>query len=58
MISAVLFVVVASFFLVVLYKLMRFTWFFEILVVLFCIGGVEVRVGSLACYLSIINENL
>ncbi|KAJ8555760.1 hypothetical protein K7X08_013256 [Anisodus acutangulus] len=40
-ISAFLFVVVASCALIVLYKLMRFTWFFEILVVLFCIGGVE-----------------
>lgn len=39
--SAVLFVVVASCFLVILYKLMSF-WFVELLVVLFCIGGVEV----------------
>lgn len=39
--SAVLFVVVASCFLIMLYKLMSF-WFIEILVVLFCIGGVEV----------------
>lgn len=39
--SAVLFVVVASCFLILLYKLMSF-WFIEILVVLFCIGGVEV----------------
>lgn len=40
--SAVLFVVVASCFLVMLYKLMSY-WFVEILVVLFCIGGVEVQ---------------
>lgn len=39
--SAILFVVVASCFLVMLYKLMSF-WFIEVLVVLFCIGGVEV----------------
>ncbi|OVA14014.1 Protease-associated domain [Macleaya cordata] len=38
--SAVLFVVIASGFLVMLYKLMSF-WFVELLVVLFCIGGVE-----------------
>lgn len=42
-ISAVLFVVVASCFLILLYKLMSF-WFIELLVVLFCIGGVEVQV--------------
>lgn len=40
-IAAVLFVVIASCFLVMLYKLMSF-WFVEVLVVLFCIGGVEV----------------
>ncbi|AAF78405.1 ESTs gb/AA586244 and gb/T21200 come from this gene [Arabidopsis thaliana] len=39
-ISAILFVVVASCFLIMLYKLMSF-WFIEVLVVLFCIGGVE-----------------
>ncbi|KAM3698768.1 hypothetical protein ACB094_06G215000 [Castanea mollissima] len=38
--AAILFVVIASCFLVMLYKLMS-TWFIEILVVLFCIGGVE-----------------
>ncbi|MBA0732715.1 hypothetical protein Gogos_016787 [Gossypium gossypioides] len=38
--SAILFVVIASCFLVMLYKLMSF-WFVEVLVVLFCIGGVE-----------------
>lgn len=44
--SAVLFVVIASCFLVVLYKLMS-SWFLELLVVLFCIGGVEVRIVPL-----------
>ncbi|CAN1300665.1 Signal peptide peptidase-like 2 [Linum perenne] len=39
--SAVLFVVVASCFLVLLYKFMSY-WFVELLVVLFCIGGIEV----------------
>ncbi|KAK4786526.1 hypothetical protein SAY86_010359 [Trapa natans] len=39
-ISAVLFVIVASCFLIMLYKLMSY-WFIEILVVLFCIGGIE-----------------
>lgn len=39
--SAILFVVIASCFLIMLYKLMSL-WFIEILVVLFCIGGVEV----------------
>ncbi|KAJ7010642.1 signal peptide peptidase-like 2 isoform X1 [Populus alba x Populus x berolinensis] len=38
--SAVLFVVFASCFLVLLYELMSY-WFIELLVVLFCIGGVE-----------------
>ncbi|XP_030928987.1 signal peptide peptidase-like 4 [Quercus lobata] len=38
--AAILFVVIASCFLVMLYKLMS-TWFIEVLVVLFCIGGVE-----------------
>lgn len=45
--SAILFVVVASFFLILLYKLMSY-WFVELLVVLFCIGGVEVCI-SLLC---------
>lgn len=40
--SAFLFVVIASCFLILLYKLMSF-WFVELLVVLFCIGGVEVQ---------------
>ncbi|MBA0685908.1 hypothetical protein Goari_013546, partial [Gossypium aridum] len=38
--SAIFFVLAASCFLVMLYKLMSF-WFVEVLVVLFCIGGVE-----------------
>lgn len=40
--SAVLFIVVASCFLILIYKLMSY-WFIELLVVLFCIGGVEVH---------------
>lgn len=40
--SAILFIVIASCFLILIYKLMSF-WFIELLVVLFCIGGVEVR---------------
>ncbi|CAB4270005.1 unnamed protein product [Prunus armeniaca] len=40
--AAILFVVIASCFLVMFYKLMSF-WFVEILVVLFCIGGIEVN---------------
>lgn len=43
--SAILFVVIASCFLVMLYKLMSF-WFIEVLVVLFCIGGVEVGLSK------------
>lgn len=39
--AAILFVVIASCFLIMLYKLMS-KWFIEILVVLFCIGGIEV----------------
>ena len=50
-ISAILFVVIASCFLVMLYKLMSF-WFVEVLVVLFSIGGVEVRLSSYICMLS------
>ena len=49
--AAILFVVIASCFLVMLYKLMS-TWFIEVLVVLFCIGGVEVRLSSMLCMLS------
>jgi len=39
--AAISFVVIASCFLVMLYKFMT-SWFVEVLVVLFCIGGVEV----------------
>ncbi|XP_044493217.1 signal peptide peptidase-like 4 isoform X2 [Mangifera indica] len=49
--SAFLFVVVASCFLVMLYKLMSF-WFLEVLVVLFCIGGVE---GLQTCLVSVLS---
>ncbi|XP_044504057.1 signal peptide peptidase-like 4 isoform X1 [Mangifera indica] len=49
--SAVLFVVVASCFLIMLYKLMSF-WFIEVLVVLFCIGGVE---GLQACLVALLS---
>ncbi|TVU27657.1 hypothetical protein EJB05_19153 [Eragrostis curvula] len=45
MVSALLFVVIASCFLVTLYKLMSH-WFVELLVVIFCIGGVEVCIIS------------
>jgi len=48
--AALSFVVIASCFLFMLYKLMG-VWFIDVLVVLFCIGGVEVsyyfsRLGS------------
>uniref|UniRef100_A0A803KVW6 PA domain-containing protein n=1 Tax=Chenopodium quinoa TaxID=63459 RepID=A0A803KVW6_CHEQI len=46
--SALLFVVVASSFLVVLYKLMS-SWLIELLVLLFCIGGAEVGTILLSC---------
>ncbi|QHO08659.1 hypothetical protein HN51_067236 [Arachis hypogaea] len=39
--ATISFVVIASCFLLMLYKLMA-SWFIEVLVVLFCIGGVEV----------------
>ncbi|KAF3610346.1 hypothetical protein DY000_02044114 [Brassica cretica] len=54
-ISAILFVVVASCFLIMLYKLMSF-WFIEVLVVLFCIGGVEGLQTCLVALLSCIGE--
>lgn len=41
--AAVLFVVAASCFLYIMYRLMSVSqWFIEVLVVLFCIGGTEV----------------
>ncbi|GAB4834424.1 Signal peptide peptidase-like 2 [Ancistrocladus abbreviatus] len=50
--SAILFVVVASCFLVVLYKLMS-SWFIELLVVLFCIGGAE---GLQTCLVALLSR--
>ncbi|KAL7238910.1 hypothetical protein ACSBR2_004914 [Camellia fascicularis] len=49
--SAILFVVIASCFLVMLYKLMSL-WFIEILVVLFAIGGAEGLQTCLVAFLS------
>ncbi|KAI4303375.1 hypothetical protein MLD38_039015 [Melastoma candidum] len=49
--SAVLFVVVASCFLVMLYRWMSY-WFIEVLVVLFCIGGVE---GLQTCVVALLS---
>ncbi|KAB1214359.1 Signal peptide peptidase-like 4 [Morella rubra] len=49
--AAILFVVIASCFLVLLYKLMS-TWFIELLVVLFCIGGVE---GLQTCLVTLLS---
>ncbi|KAJ6872838.1 hypothetical protein NC651_031844 [Populus alba x Populus x berolinensis] len=49
--SAILFVVIASCFLVMLYKLMSY-WFIEVLVVLFCIGGVE---GLQTCLVALLS---
>lgn len=47
--AAILFVVIASCFLVMLYKLMS-SWFLEVLVVLFCIGGAEVCLFFSLCW--------
>ncbi|PKI40000.1 hypothetical protein CRG98_039663, partial [Punica granatum] len=49
--SAVLFVVIASCFLIMLYKLMSY-WFIEVLVVLFCIGGIE---GLQTCLVTLLS---
>ncbi|XP_019430066.1 PREDICTED: signal peptide peptidase-like 4 [Lupinus angustifolius] len=49
--SAILFVLFASCFLVMLYKLMSY-WFVEILVVLFCIGGIE---GLQTCLVALLS---
>ncbi|KAJ6320343.1 hypothetical protein OIU78_015686 [Salix suchowensis] len=49
--SAILFVVIASCFLIMLYKLMSY-WFIEVLVVLFCIGGVE---GLQTCLVALLS---
>ena len=56
MTSAILFVVIASGFLILLYKLMS-TWFVVLLVVLFCIGGVEVCILFLLCPLFFCKNN-
>ncbi|XP_021767087.1 signal peptide peptidase-like 4 [Chenopodium quinoa] len=50
--SAFLFVVVASLFLVMLYKLMSL-WFIDVLVVLFCIGGAE---GLQTCLVALLSS--
>ncbi|KAH6835065.1 SIGNAL PEPTIDE PEPTIDASE-LIKE 2 [Perilla frutescens var. hirtella] len=50
--SAILFIVVASCFLILIYKLMSF-WFIELLVVIFCIGGVE---GLQTCLVAILSR--
>jgi len=50
--SAILFVVIASCFLILLYKLMSY-WFVELLVVLFCIGGVE---GLQTCLVALLSR--
>jgi signal peptide peptidase-like protein 2B len=52
MTSAMLFIVVASLFLVMLYKLMSH-WFVELLVVIFCIGGVE---GLQTCLVALLSR--
>ncbi|XP_023534333.1 signal peptide peptidase-like 2 [Cucurbita pepo subsp. pepo] len=52
MASAVLFVIVASCFLILLYKLMSY-WFIELLVVLFCIGGAE---GLQTCLVAVLSR--
>lgn len=51
MMSAFSFVVIASGFLILLYKFMS-SWFIEILVVLFCIGGVE---GLQTCLVALLS---
>ncbi|CAK9328843.1 unnamed protein product [Citrullus colocynthis] len=49
--AAILFVVIASCFLVMLYKLMS-AWFLDVLVVLFCIGGAE---GLQTCLVALLS---
>ncbi|KAI4302968.1 hypothetical protein MLD38_038653 [Melastoma candidum] len=51
-VSAVFFVVIASCFLIVLYKLMS-SWFLELLVVLLCIGGIE---GLQTCLVALLSR--
>uniref|UniRef100_A0A0C9S6Z7 TSA: Wollemia nobilis Ref_Wollemi_Transcript_10156_2114 transcribed RNA sequence n=1 Tax=Wollemia nobilis TaxID=56998 RepID=A0A0C9S6Z7_9CONI len=50
--SAVLFVVIASCFLILIYKFMS-EWFVELLVVIFCIGGVE---GLQTCLVALLSR--
>ncbi|CAJ1927822.1 unnamed protein product [Sphenostylis stenocarpa] len=50
--AAVLFVIFASCFLFLLYKLMS-SWFIEVLVVLFCIGGIE---GLQTCLVALLSR--
>ena len=50
--SAILFVVIASCFLILIYKFMS-EWFLELLVVLFCIGGVE---GLQTCLVALLSR--
>nr|XP_043607908.1 signal peptide peptidase-like 2 [Erigeron canadensis] len=50
--SAILFVIIASCFLVLLYKLMS-EWFIELLVVIFCVGGVE---GLQTCIVALLSR--
>ncbi|XP_072968904.1 signal peptide peptidase-like 4 [Typha angustifolia] len=50
--SAILFVLIASGFLILLYKLMSF-WFVEVLVILFCIGGIE---GLQTCLVALLSR--
>lgn len=56
-ISAMMFVVVASCFLIMLYKLMS-AWFIDLLVVIFCIGGVEVCFLYRTCTFTIVPKYL
>ncbi|KMZ67662.1 Signal peptide peptidase-like 2 [Zostera marina] len=52
MTTAILFVVIASSFLILLYRFMSY-WFIELLVVLFCIGGVE---GLQTCLVALLSR--
>ncbi|KAF7152426.1 hypothetical protein RHSIM_Rhsim01G0159800 [Rhododendron simsii] len=57
--SAILFVLIASCFLFMLYKLMSF-WFIEVLVVLFAIGGAEAKRASVIslCHLQCLDNKV
>ncbi|KAG5565833.1 hypothetical protein RHGRI_001670 [Rhododendron griersonianum] len=57
--SAILFVLIASCFLFMLYKLMSF-WFIEVLVVLFAIGGAEAKRASVLslCHLQCLDNKV